>query len=231
MPTTNRIDTDTRAAPEAATPRDAKALVRRALARETKMREKMIRLAATDYPKGRDFQRVYLRSFPAKVAATIAAGKKIGMDLTDAQVIASAKRIDPFKGTGEAVQMRAEPKPGGYRPITTFGVQNKALQILVKGAAEPFIRAHPHQFDAKGNGGNEGACRRILELLRAGYVHVVVADVAGNFNALSAEGIKEIIPLPPAVTEAVVLARGLNINPSQRRYDDAKKNGKQKARR
>ena len=221
MPAINRIDTATRAAPEAATARDAKALVRRALVREPKLRAKMVRLAKTDYVRGRDFQRVYLRSFPAKVAAVVAAGKKLGMDLTDAQVIALAKGIDPFKGTGEAVRTYPKPKAGGYRPITTFGAANKALQILVKQAAEPFIKIHPHQFDARGHGGPPAACRRILELIGEGYVHVVVADVEANFNALRAEGIKETIPLPPAVTEAVVLARGLNINPHERRYHDA----------
>ena len=98
---------------------------------------------------------------------------------------------------------------------------------MVERAAEPFIKIHPHQFDAPGNGGTPAACRRLLELLRAGYVHVVIADVEANFNNLSAAGIKEMIPLPPAVTEGVVLARNLNINPNQRRYDDAKRAGGQ----
>ena len=89
-------------------------------------------------------------------------------------------------------------------------------------AARPFIKVHKHQFDARGHGGPPAACRRILELIGAGYVNVVVMDVAGNFNALSAAGIIKTIPLPPAVIEAVVLARGLNINPHERRYDDAK---------
>ncbi len=97
-------------------------------------------------------------------------------------------------------------------------------------AAEPFVSTHPNQYDVPGNGGAEGACRRLLEFLREGYVHVLVADVESNFNALRAEGLIEAIPLPPAITEAVVLARGLNIITSQRRSNDAKKAGSPKRR-
>ena len=73
MPSTKPIDTATRAAPEAATARDAKALVRRALVREPKMRAKMGRLASTDYKKGLRFQYGYLGAFPSKVTAVVAA--------------------------------------------------------------------------------------------------------------------------------------------------------------
>ena len=228
MPAINRIDRATRAAPEAATARDATALVKRALVREPYLLEKMVRLAETDYPKGRDFQRVYLRSFPAKVAAVVAAGKRLQMGFTDAQVIELAKGIDPFRGTQEAVRLWPHKKTGGSRPVAAFGIENKALQFMAKRAAKPFIKIHPHQFDAKGHGGPPAACRRILELLRAGYVNVVVMDVAGNFNALRAEGIIKTIPLPPAVIEGVVLARGLNINPNERRYNHAAKAGSRK---
>ena len=224
MPAANRIDTATRAAPEAATARDAKALVRRALVREGKMRAKLGRLA-TGCNSGRDFQRVYLRSFPAKVAAVVAAAKALRVGYTDAELIELAKAIDPFRGTREEVRMRAKPKPGGYRPITSFGIKNKALQFLVRSAAEPFIHLNPAQFDARGRGGNPAACRRILELLGQGYIYVVVADIEGNFNALRSEGVKEILPLPPAVTEAVIMARSLNINPNQRRYQDEQSSG------
>lgn len=223
MPATHSIDAATRAAPWAATPRDALALVRRALVREAKMRAKMARLAETDYKGGRRFQYGYLGSFSAKVTALCEANKKLKAGLSDAGLVALAKDLNPWAGTSEPVNMYPKPKPGGYRPITSFAIENKALQILVERAAEPFIQIEPNQFDAKGNGGTPAACRRLLELLGQGYVHVVVADVEANFNSLRAEGIKEIVPLPPAVIEAVVLARGLNFNPNQRRSKDAKK--------
>lgn len=225
MTATHSVDTATRTAPGEATPREARALVRRAQLRDTKMRAKMGRLAETDVSKGRRFQYGYLGAFSAKIAALVAAEKRLKTGLSDAELIALAKNLNPWVGTNERVNMYPEPKPGGYRPITSFGIQNKALQILVERAAKPFIRIHPAQYDALGHGGPPAACRRLLELLGQGYVHVVVADVAGNFNSLSAAGIKEMIPLPPAVIEAVVLARGLNINPSQRRYDYEKRAG------
>ena len=89
--------------------------MKRALVKEAKMRAKLGRVSA-DYAKGRDFQRVYLRSFPAKVAAVVAAAKKLQVGFTDAQVIELAKGIDPFRGTREAVRMYLTPKPGGGIP-------------------------------------------------------------------------------------------------------------------
>ena len=114
-------------------------------------------------------------------------------------------------GTRERARMKVIPKTDGYRAVIRFQVVNMALQILYDRAVSPFAPRHPNQFDSPGNGGNVGACRRIMELLREGYTHVLIADIASNYNSFGAEGLKEMLPAPHRVTEHVVLGRLLNI--------------------
>ncbi len=207
----------------AAPVREAGKLVARARARELVLREKLQRLAREDHRQGRRYQRQYLNSFDAKLSALHEANKKQpGKPLGDTDLVRLAGKLNPWKGTDERARLRPEPTASGYRPITAFGIENAGLQTLVGRAAEPFIRFHPAQYDVAGNGGNEGACRRLLELLRGGYVHVLVADVAANFNSLGAGGLTQMLPIPRAITERVVLARNLNVtNGKERRRGHA----------
>jgi hypothetical protein len=51
-----------------------------------------------------------------------------------ADLPAIAQRIDPWKGTNEAVHVYRKlksSKPGHYRLIMNFGIENRALQYLV----------------------------------------------------------------------------------------------------
>ena len=212
MPAINRIDTATRTAPAAASLRQPHEQIEHSRARELVMRAELERLAREDHREGRRYQRQYFNSYDAKLAALHTANRKQpGRPLSDSVLIGLAGDMNPWAGTDERARMHVIPKANGYRAVIRFRVINMALQVLYDRAVGPFAPRHPRQYDAPGNGGDWGACRRILELLGAGYVHVLVADVSSNYNSLAAAGLRAMLPAPHLVTDSIVLGRGLNI--------------------
>lgn len=209
MPSTNGIDTTGAIAAHAPRERMARACVR-----ERGMRETLQRLARDDPRQGRRYQRQYLHGLDSMLAALHEANKKARFGLPVAELVTLAVELSAWLGTDESASMWPKGKADGYRPVTEFGVRNVTLQILAHRAAAPFIHPHPCQYAAAGNGSVEVACQRILKLLRGGFTWVLVADTEGNFNSMRRAGVIEMIPLPEKMIRAVVLADGLNINPT-----------------
>ncbi len=212
-------------APSAMPLREAGEQIARARARERAMRERLQQLAQDDYRQGKRYQRQYLASFDVMLAALHKANQKKRRRIPDSELVALAVELNAWAGTDERVHMWVRAKPGGYRAVNSFGIKNAALQVLAYRAAKPFIHPHPSQYAAAGMGGVEVACKRILKLLRQGYVWVLEADVESNFNTMRREGVIRMIPLPATLVDAVVLAGGLNFTTDQRRYDDPEKAG------
>ena len=185
--------------------------VARAKDREARLRERLQQLARSSRQRAKEFQRLYLASHDAMISAVAKANKK--HRLPPEELLRLAAELSAWIGTDEPVNMWPKRKSnGGHRPITAFGIQNRALQILAHRAVKPLANLAPDQYVAAGRGGNDVACQKILQLLGRGFTHVLLVDVADNFNTMGAEGVVQMLPLPERITRAVALAGGLNFD-------------------
>ena len=102
--------------------------------------------------------RKYLDSFDAKLHATLEAYEAMeAEDRPDPAELASiASRLDPWKGTDEPVLVYRKRKSSGqgHRLICEFGVENRALQYLVREPLIALLKLHPNQYATRG--GNPG---------------------------------------------------------------------------
>ena len=153
----------------------SKKLLRNTKKQERKLIEK-IRMAheAEDKYKAWHYTISYLNSFAAKLVAVDKAWQKLPSHLRnkkmDLRVI--AKSLDPFKGTSEPATLHWKLKKEDFwdfRPVMAFGIENRALQYLVKRVLEaqlfyPSISVWPE-------GGPQGNRSHDNQLRRGVHVH------------------------------------------------------------
>ncbi len=126
----------------------------------------------------------YLMSFDCKLVAVHQANSKMRMykRVLGDKMLQIAGYIDPWQGTEEKVTLNLKPKAGKnyeYRPVMDFGIENRALQYLVRGALQPQIGELPHQYAT--SGGCPAAIEDVLKRLYEGYLHVAEIDITDNF--------------------------------------------------
>jgi len=114
--------------------------------------------------------RSFLTSFDAKfVAATIAADKleKSGARRpTKKEIEKIARNLNAWSGTNEEVRVFLIPKNGDendFRPIMSFGIENRALQYLLRQVLEARSKLQPNQFLT--SGGTPAAVKAVLEAI------------------------------------------------------------------
>ena len=192
----------------------------RAMRHEVRLRRRIMRAAAAGSAIGvKDALRQYLCSHNAKLAATFEARKRMPEHERPpkSKVPEIAGKIDPWKGTDEEVQLWWKPKLalGQFRPILSFGIENRALQILVLRALNACAQTHSQQF--AGRGGTPAAISQVVEYLEAGYCHAVECDISNFFRSFDEEKVPDYLPLPKAVTNNVVIAKNLNIKSGKKK--------------
>ena len=115
--------------------------------------------------------RKYLGSFDAALHATFEAYDAMEKeDRPDPQELPSiAGSLDPWKGTEEPVHVHRIPKdsPGQYRTVLEFGIQNRALQYLVRDVLIAVLELHPNQYATRG--GVHAAIKHTKQALSDGY--------------------------------------------------------------
>jgi len=192
----------------------------RAKRHEDRLRRKITQTAAAGGPIGvKNALRQYLCSHDAKLAATFEALKKVPEHERPPKsaVPEIAGKIDPWKGTDEEVSLWWRPKlaTGEFRPIMSFGIENRALQMLVLRALNACARTHPNQF--AGRGGTPAAIARVVQHLEAGYGHAIECDISNCYMSFDEEKVPDYLPLPKAVTRNVVIAKYLNIKSGKKK--------------
>ena len=189
--------------------------IREAAEQEHRLRRRIERaLAVGKRKRARYFTALYLKSGSAKLVATIESNKKLKphRKVKSERVPEIAAGLDPWKGTDESVSVNAVAKhsnPNDQRIIFDFGIQNRALQILVREALRPWAQLHPNQFAIQG--GRRAASEAVLEALGDGFRWAVQADIKDCFNTFDDEEVARSLPIPEEVTRAVITTQHLNI--------------------
>jgi RNA-directed DNA polymerase len=84
-------------------------------------------------------------------------------------------------------------KPGSNekRPLGVPAVRDRVVQTAMKLVIEPIfeIRFRPHSYGFRPNRGCKDALREVDRLMKAGYTHVVDADLKAYFDSISHEGL------------------------------------------
>jgi len=89
------------------------------------------------------------------------------------------------------------PKPGSKekRPLGIPTVRDRVVQTAVVHVIEPILDAtfHERSYGFRHGRGCHDALRRVEELLQAGYVHVVDADLKGYFDTIPKDRLLDIV--------------------------------------
>jgi len=93
-------------------------------------------------------------------------------------------------------------------PIMDFGVENWALQYLVKHVLEAVVHLHPRQYATRG--GVKAAVKEVASALSNGFVWAVEIDVKDCFMSFYGKKLASLIPLPKEV-EHILVSEYLNL--------------------
>jgi hypothetical protein len=155
----------------------------------------------------------YLGSFDAKLHATLKAHGAMRPhrrpDL--AKLVTIASGLDPWKGTNEPVRVHWKPKdtPPGHRTVLEFGIENRALQYLVRDVLIAVLELHPNQYATRG--GVHAAIRHTKQALIDGYLWAAELDINDCYPSFDEEKLSSLLPLPKEVTDHVIISRYLNL--------------------
>jgi RNA-directed DNA polymerase len=88
----------------------------------------------------------------------------------------------------QAIRRHYIPKPGSQemRPLGIPTIQDRVVQTALRMEIEPIFERDiaQHSYGFRPNRGCKDALRRVDELLKAGYVHVVDADLKSYFDTI-----------------------------------------------
>lgn len=186
-----------------------------------------------DDSRARKLQRVYLRSFSAKLMAFEQANNKLRprFQLTAEQLVEEARRLDAFAPESEPVRLRWITKDNSptrlayklrwkdHRLIQSFGVRHKARQYLCKAALEPFLLPALRGDQTGVQGADRSfAINKLVEAVENGELrYFLELDIenffpnigAGNHNRNgdSIYHLEDWLPVPDKVIQTCVLTK------------------------
>jgi hypothetical protein len=152
----------------------------------------------------------FLRSHDARLFATLWAYKSlpIGRRPDELNVTALAEALFPAKGSNEPVRLsikrKGESGSGDYRLLMGFGLENRALQYLIRAPLTKAANLHPHQY---GTIGVQAAISRVAKLMSTGYLWGVEIDIKNCFQSFNEEKLHEYLPISKEVIRHVAMSR------------------------
>jgi RNA-directed DNA polymerase len=89
------------------------------------------------------------------------------------------------------------PKPGSQqkRPLGIPTVQDRVVQTALRTVLEPIFERDfaPHSYGFRPGRGCKDALRRVNELLKAGYIHIVDADLKSYFDTIPKDSLLALV--------------------------------------
>jgi hypothetical protein len=124
---------------------------------------------------------------------------------------AIASKLNPWKGTDEPVRGYWKKKSSGqnHRFICEFGIENRALQYLVRDVLSALLDLHPDQYLTRG--GVPAAITRTKEALIDDYLWAVELDIDNCYPSFDEEKLSDLLPLPKEVIDHVIISLHLNL--------------------
>src|SRR6266704_3207282 len=157
----------------------------------------------------------FLTSFDARLTATRLASSKMRWNRRPKkhQLRSIAENLNAYQGTREEVRLILIPKgPGKLRPTLDFGIENRALQYLVRSVLYAIAELHPRQFATRG--GPPAAIAQVAKAIKAGNLWAREIDIKDFYPSFDGNKLVDLIPIPKRVIERVLLSRHLHIVPS-----------------
>ena len=155
----------------------------------------------------------YLGSFDAKLHATLEAYDSMRPHCRPdkAKLPSIASGLDPRKGTDEPVLVHRMPKrsPPYYRTVFEFGIENRALQYLVRDVLIALLDLHPNQYATRG--GVYAAIKHTKQAMIEGNDWVVELDINNCYLSFDEDKLASLLPLTKEMTEHVIISRYLNL--------------------
>ena len=155
----------------------------------------------------------YLSSHSAKIIAVEEAFRKMRREdrPEHGELTAIAQRLDPWKGTREQVFAYLKPKgsEGDFRIVMDFGIENRALQHLLRPLIRKVCPLHPSQFAH--SGGVKAAIKAVVGILSQSSVWAIETDVEDCYSSFEGERLSSLLPLPKEVIENSLISQYLNI--------------------
>jgi hypothetical protein len=156
----------------------------------------------------------YLGSLDARYVAAVQAyrGIKPHRRPERGALFEIAKNLNAWEGTQEMVTLILKEKgkdTGNFRYVMDFGIENRALQLLVKPILEIRGKRHSNQYAGVGT---HAAIERVAALMTEGNEWAIETDITDCFPSFVGEKVQELLPLPKKVTSSVVLCASLNLS-------------------
>lgn len=126
------------------------------------------------------------------------------------ELLRRVRFLFPYAAIDEEVTLRFKEKhTGEWRPVIDFGWRRRALQQLCADILKVLLPAYSFDFMERGNGGADGAAEHLGSSIKEGkYDFVLTVDIKNCFRSVNKEGIAQLLPLHPKVTNNVVLITG-----------------------
>jgi hypothetical protein len=122
-----------------------------------------------------------------------------------------AGSLNAWAGSKEPVGLHLKQKAGNpdhRRPIMSFGLENRALQLLALRALRAQAALHANQYAMRGV---HAAIRTITDLLKDGFNWAIESDIANCYGSFDGEKVPELLPLPEEVTRRVLTGASLSL--------------------
>lgn len=129
---------------------------------------------------------------PVRVNHGAAGVDHVTVDQYQQQLFANRDRLHEGLRTGtyvpQAIRRHFIPKPGSseQRPLGIPTVRDRVVQTALRNVLEPIFERDfaTHSYGFRPGRGCKDALRRVDELIKAGYVHVVDADLKSYFDTI-----------------------------------------------
>jgi len=140
--------------------------------------------------KRKDAQETYVKSSAVRKVAAVRALSKLGLTITESNVLEIAECANPFSPCGEPIKVIKLPKPsGGVRTIHSFGPIRRAADFMAARMLRACFAPHADQYAARGRG-RHMACEAIAREFnnpKNEWRYAIIGDLKDAYGSIDLE--------------------------------------------